>query len=76
MVVCMPPEQPSTGLNGSGCWMIRLELNAFEAGPAINRGLAFVPALAGLGSPHWDDSAAGLFIGMTVARRAGTCSRP
>ncbi|WP_160003840.1 FGGY family carbohydrate kinase [Rhizobium sp. 18055] len=44
-----------------------MELNAFEAGPAIDRGLAFVPALAGLGSPHWDDSAAGLFIGMTVA---------
>ncbi|CDZ68725.1 Glycerol kinase [Neorhizobium galegae bv. orientalis] len=43
------------------------ELNAFEAGPAIDRGLAFVPALAGLGSPHWDDSAAGLFIGMTGA---------
>jgi glycerol kinase len=43
------------------------ELNAFETGPAIDRGLAFVPALAGLGSPHWDDSAAGLFIGMTGA---------
>lgn len=43
------------------------ELNAFAAGPAIDRGLAFVPALAGLGSPHWDDCAAGLFIGMTGA---------
>ncbi|WP_430253929.1 FGGY-family carbohydrate kinase [Neorhizobium sp. DAR64872/K0K18] len=43
------------------------ELNAFAAGPAIDRGLAFVPALSGLGSPHWDDSAAGLFIGMTGA---------
>ena len=29
-----------------------VELNSFEAGPAIDRGLAFVPALAGLGSPH------------------------
>lgn len=43
------------------------ELNAFEASPAIDRGLVFVPALAGLGSPQWDDSAAGLFIGMTGA---------
>jgi glycerol kinase len=45
----------------------RAELDAFEADPAIDRGLAFVPALAGLGSPYWDDSAAGLFIGMTGA---------
>jgi glycerol kinase len=44
-----------------------VELNSFEAGPAIDRGLAFVPALAGLGSPHWDDSATGLLIGMTGA---------
>jgi glycerol kinase len=44
-----------------------VELNPFEVGPAIDRGLAFVPALAGLGSPHWDGSAAGLFIGMTGA---------
>ena len=43
------------------------ELDTFEAEPAIDRGLAFVPALAGLGSPYWDDSAAGLFIGMTGA---------
>ncbi len=43
------------------------ELDAFGASPAIERGIAFVPALTGLGSPHWDDSAAGLFIGMTGA---------
>lgn len=40
------------------------ELAAFEAAPAISRGLAFVPALSGLASPHWDRSGAGLFIGM------------
>jgi glycerol kinase len=45
----------------------RAELNSFEADAAIDRGLAFVPALAGLGSPHWDETAAGLFIGMTGA---------
>lgn len=28
-------------------------------------GVAFVPALAGLGAPHWDDHATGLLTGMT-----------
>lgn len=28
-------------------------------------GVAFVPALAGLGAPHWDDGATGLVTGMT-----------
>ncbi len=30
-----------------------------------NGGVFFVPALAGLGTPHWDASARGLFIGLT-----------
>jgi glycerol kinase len=30
-------------------------------------GVAFVPALAGLGAPHWDDAATGLVTGMTHA---------
>lgn len=30
-------------------------------------GVTFVPALAGLGAPHWDDSATGLITGMTHA---------
>jgi len=40
------------------------ELGQFERGAAIERGLAFVPALSGLAAPHWDRSAAGLWIGM------------
>jgi glycerol kinase len=40
------------------------ELAAFAREPAIARGLAFVPALSGLAAPHWDRSAAGLFIGL------------
>ena len=40
------------------------EIDAFDARPAILRDLAFVPALSGLGCPHWDRSAAGLWIGM------------
>jgi glycerol kinase len=30
-------------------------------------GVVFVPALAGLGAPHWDDHATGLVTGMTLA---------
>lgn len=40
------------------------EINAFTGEPAISRNLVFVPALSGLGCPHWDRSAAGLWIGM------------
>jgi glycerol kinase len=42
------------------------ELSAFEAPSAIARGLAFVPAMSGLACPHWDRSAAALWIGMTA----------
>jgi glycerol kinase len=40
------------------------EIENFAAEPAIERGLAFVPALSGLASPHWDRNAAGLWLGM------------
>ncbi|MDD7970876.1 FGGY family carbohydrate kinase [Roseinatronobacter alkalisoli] len=30
-------------------------------------GVCFVPALAGLGAPHWDDAARGLLAGMTLS---------
>ena len=42
------------------------ELTGFSAPPAISRGLAFVPALSGLASPHWDRNAAAVWIGMTA----------
>ncbi|WP_428541683.1 FGGY family carbohydrate kinase [Profundibacter sp.] len=42
------------------------EINAFDAPPAISRNLAFVPALTGLGCPHWDGSAAGMWIGLSL----------
>jgi glycerol kinase len=40
------------------------ELHDFQAPPAITRGLVFVPALSGLACPHWDRSAAALWLGM------------
>lgn len=42
------------------------EINRFEGPPAIDRDLAFVPALSGLACPHWDRSAAGLWIGLSL----------
>lgn len=40
------------------------ELAGFDQPPAIARQLAFVPALSGLACPHWDRSAAALWVGM------------
>ena len=55
-------------------WLIRIGLLdsvadlAHLTGPsAASRGVCFVPALSGLACPHWDRSAAGLFIGMDAA---------
>lgn len=54
-------------------WLTRIgllgdpaELAQFDAPPAIQRGLVFVPALSGLACPFWDRSAAGLWLGMTA----------
>jgi glycerol kinase len=46
------------------------EINGFTGDPAIARGLAFVPALSGLACPHWDRSAAGLWIGLGLETSA------
>ena len=40
------------------------EIDRFSAAPAIDRGLVFVPALAGLGCPHWDRRARGVWLGL------------
>jgi glycerol kinase len=39
-------------------------ISEFEAPPAIDRGLAFVPALGGLACPHWDRAARGAWFGL------------
>jgi glycerol kinase len=46
------------------------EINYFAAEPAISRGLAFVPALAGLACPHWDRAARGAWMGMSLNTRS------
>ncbi len=42
------------------------QINQFSKAPAIERDLAFVPALSGLACPHWDRRAAGLWIGLSL----------
>ncbi len=46
---------------------IEKDLEWFDAEPAIDRGIVFVPALSGLACPHWDRTAASLFLGMSAA---------
>lgn len=43
------------------------EIDAFAAAPAIDRGIAFVPALAGLGCPRWNRAARGAWLGLGLA---------
>lgn len=40
------------------------DFGRFDAEPAIDRGLVFVPAFSGLACPHWDRSASPVMIGM------------
>ena len=49
---------------GLGMFERFAEIDAFAEAPAIERGLAFVPALSGLAAPYWDRNAAGIWLGM------------
>lgn len=50
------------------------DLDWFDTAAAIERGVVFVPALSGLACPHWDRTAASLFLGMSAATtRADLC---
>jgi glycerol kinase len=42
------------------------QLDHFTGASALEGGLAFVPALAGLGCPHWDRAARGCFLGLEL----------
>ncbi|MAL76264.1 MAG: glycerol kinase [Rhodospirillaceae bacterium] len=42
------------------------ELMRFEESSMLDRGLAFVPALAGLACPYWDRTAKGSWLGLTL----------
>lgn len=75
-----PDEKPVFGLDGGVYnaasainWARKIglfdqfdELMDFNPDSAISRGLAFVPALSGLGCPYWDRSAAGVWAGLSL----------
>ena len=42
------------------------QINRFSSPPAIARDLVFVPALSGLGCPHWEHHASGLWLGLSL----------
>ncbi|MDZ4085948.1 MAG: FGGY family carbohydrate kinase [Tabrizicola sp.] len=42
-------------------------ISGFANPPAIDRGITFVPALAGLGCPHWNRAARGAWMGLSLA---------
>ncbi|TCL06728.1 FGGY-family carbohydrate kinase [Sodalis ligni] len=76
----LPGEEPVYGLDGGvynaasainwarkiGLFTDIEDFSDFPNQPAIARGLAFVPALSGLGCPYWDRSAAGLWAGLSL----------
>ena len=60
------PAPPSSGCaTGSGSIAEAAETEALAASLDSNDGVYFVPALTGLGSPHWDPYARGTIVGLT-----------
>ncbi|GLQ05395.1 FGGY family carbohydrate kinase [Sneathiella chinensis] len=51
---------------GLGLFKDLSEINSFYTPSAIGTGLAFVPALAGLGCPYWDPRARGAWVGLSL----------
>jgi len=49
---------------GLGLFQDYGEISTFPATPAVDRGIAFVPALTGLGCPHWNRAARGAWLGL------------
>ena len=60
------PAPPCSGCaTGSGSSSAAAETEALAASLDGNDGVYFVPALTGLGSPHWDPYARGTIVGLT-----------
>src|SRR5215217_322534 len=57
-------QEPGLGKNTYGTGNFLLQ-NAGAGSPESNDGVYFVPALTGLGSPHWDPYARGTIVGLT-----------
>lgn len=52
-----------------------VDVEALAAGVSDNGGVYFVPAFAGLGSPHWDPYARGTIVGLTRGANAAHIAR-
>jgi glycerol kinase len=51
-------------VRGLGLFTTLRDLDHFQTPSALERGIAFVPAMSGLACPYWDRSAGGLWLGM------------
>ena len=61
--------------DGLGIIRSSADVEALAGSVADNGGVYFVPAFAGLGSPHWDPYARGAIVGLTRGAGAGHIAR-
>ena len=61
--------------DGLGIIRSSAEVEALAASVRDNGGVYFVPALTGLGAPHWDQYATGSMFGITRGTKAGHIAR-
>jgi glycerol kinase len=61
--------------DGLGLISASADIEALAASVASSDGVVFVPALSGLGAPHWDPDARGLISGITRGTRAAHLAR-
>ena len=73
---CSSPARWCSGCaTGSGIIKTSADVEALAASVPDNGGVYFVPAFAGLGSPHWDPYARGTIIGLTRGTGAAHIAR-
>jgi glycerol kinase len=61
--------------DGLGLIRSSAEVEALARSVSSSEGVVFVPALAGLGAPHWDPGARGLITGLTRGSNKGHIAR-
>jgi glycerol kinase len=61
--------------DGLGLIRSSAEIEALARSVPSSEGVVFVPALSGLGAPHWDPDARGLICGLTRGSSAGHIAR-
>ncbi len=61
--------------DGLGLIATSADIEALAASVPDSGGVYFVPALVGLGAPHWDPYARGAMLGLSLATKAGHVAR-